>query len=223
MTRAAAPFQPLISIVVASNNAGKIAEFHELLCELPVEWLRTSDLTGAPFLIDENGDSFEQNAILKARAACQATGYIALADDSGLEVDALSGRPGVRSARFAHEHASDVENNLALLAALEAVDDSDRTARFRCALAVITPFGHEPLLAFGDCEGRIARQPHGHGGFGYDPLFLVRSCNNRSMADLALHEKNQVSHRAKAVNNLRLMLSELILSMIRHLDCAIDR
>src|ERR1700690_997835 len=156
---------PLISVVVATNNAGKIAEFRELLADLPIEWLKASEAMDVPFHVVEDGDTFEQNAILKARAGCVATGYTAVADDSGLEVDALSGRPGVRSARYAHEHANDNENNSALLAALAEVKDVDRTARFRCALAVVTPFGHEPLLAFGSCEGRIAQQPRGQGGF----------------------------------------------------------
>src|ERR1039457_4411890 len=172
MTKPAAPSSPLISVVVATNNAGKISEFRELLADLPIEWLKASEVMGAPFHFIEDGDTFEHNAILKARAACVATGYVAIADDSGLQVDALFGRPGVRSARYAHEHANDDENNLALLAALAEVKNADRTARFCCALAVVTPFGHDPLLAFGSCEGRIAKQLRGQGGFGYDPLFL---------------------------------------------------
>jgi XTP/dITP diphosphohydrolase len=208
---------PLISLVVATNNAGKIAEFRELLADLPVEWLRTSDVTAKPFHVIENGDTFEDNALLKARAACVATGYAAVADDSGLEVDALSGRPGVRSARYAHEHATDSENNSALLAALASVKDAERTARFRCALAVVTPFGHNPILAFGSCEGRIAQQPRGQGGFGYDPLFLIESCDDRSMAELGSIEKNRVSHRGRAVSNLRPRLMELIATMVGQL------
>ncbi len=204
---------PLISLVVATNNAGKVSEFRSLLADLPVEWLRTADLMATPFHVVENGETFEENAILKARAACVATGYAAVADDSGLEVDALSGRPGVRSARYAHEHASDNENNAALLAALAGVNDADRTARFRCALAVVTPFGNGPIVAFGSCEGRIAQQPRGQGGFGYDPLFLVGAYDNRSMAELESLEKNRVSHRGQAVNNLRPLLMDLLAGM----------
>ena len=217
MSKPAPLSYPLISVVVATNNAGKISEFRELLADLPIEWLRTSDVMDAPLHVIENGDTFEQNAILKARAACVATGYAAVADDSGLEVDALSGRPGVRSARYAHELADDNENNLALLAALAEVKDADRAARFRCALALVTPFEYDPLLAFGTCEGRIARQPRGQGGFGYDPLFLVNSCSDRSMAELEAFEKNRVSHRGQAVNNLRPRLIQLIASMVRQL------
>jgi XTP/dITP diphosphohydrolase len=176
---------------------------------------------GAPFHVIEDGDTFEHNAILKARAACVATGYVAIADDSGLQVDALLGRPGVRSARYAHEHANDDENNVALLAALAEVKNADRAARFRCALAVVTPFGHDPLLAFGSCEGRIAKQLRGRGGFGYDPLFLVKNCDDRSMAELEPLEKNRVSHRGQAVNNLRPRLIELVASMVRQLDPAV--
>jgi XTP/dITP diphosphohydrolase len=218
MSVLAAKSEPLISLVVATNNAGKIAEFRELLADLPVEWLRTSDVMTTPFHVIENGDTFEQNAILKARAACLATGYAAVADDSGLEVDALLGRPGVRSARYAHEHASDNENNSALLAALASVKDADRVARFRCALAVVTPFGNDPILAFGSCEGRIAQQPRGQGGFGYDPLFLVNDCVDRSMAELGSLEKNRVSHRGRAVNNLRPRLLELFAGLVGQLD-----
>lgn len=194
----------------------------ELLADLPVELVRVSDVTGAPFVVVEDGDTFEQNAILKASAACHATGYTALADDSGLEVDALSGRPGVRSARFAHEQANDAENNSALLEALERVDDIHRTARFRCVLAIVTPASQVPLLAFGSCEGHIARHALGTGGFGYDPLFRVKSCNDRSMAELAPDEKNRVSHRAEAAAHLRPQLRELILGMASELVQADD-
>jgi XTP/dITP diphosphohydrolase len=209
---------PLTSFVVATNNAGKIAELQQLLSDLPLQWLRISDITGASFSVVEDGQTFEANAILKAEAACRATGFMALADDSGLEVDALAGHPGVRSARFAHEHASDEENNTALLRALHGVDERQRTARFRCVLVLVTPYGGSPLLAVGSCEGSIARQPHGQGGFGYDPLFLVKGCDGRTMADLAPQEKNRLSHRAQAVRNLRPLLNELILNSIAQLD-----
>jgi XTP/dITP diphosphohydrolase len=193
-----------------------------LLADLPIEWLKVSDLTDVPFLVEEDGETFEQNAIVKALAACRATGYGALADDSGLEVDALSGRPGVRSARFAHEHASDAENNVALLKALSAVEDADRTARFRCALAVVTPFDEVQLLAHGCCEGRIDRHSLGQGGFGYDPLFRVKSCNDRSMAELTPEEKNRVSHRGQAVEQLRPLLNDLILRLANQLACVVE-
>lgn len=212
--------QPLASLVVATNNLGKTAELRELLADLPLEWLRVSDVTGTRFSVVENGRTFEENAILKAEAACRATGFMALADDSGLEVDALGGHPGVRSARFAHEHASDEENNQALLQALKEVNDPNRTARFRCILALATPYGEAPLLSAGRCEGSIARKPHGQGGFGYDPLFLVLNSNHRSMADLASEEKNRISHRGEAVRALRPLLNELLRSLVAQLGLA---
>jgi len=201
---------PLLTVAVATNNAGKIKEFHELLRDLPIEWVRVSDISGSPFSVVEDGETFQDNALIKANAACRITGYVALADDSGLEVDALALRPGVRSARFAHDNATDAENNLALLAALAGIDKKSRTARFRCSLAVVSPFGDGPLLTAGTCEGRIGYEPRGSGGFGYDPLFLVDSLGDRTMAELTAKEKNQVSHRGQAVRQLRPMLLDLV-------------
>ena len=140
-----------------------------------------------------------------------------LADDSGLEVDALGGRPGVRSARFAGEGATDGENNAALLDALGTVDrafagetETPTTARFRCVIALVDPWSTgEPILAEGRCEGHVLREPRGSGGFGYDPLFLVEG-SERTMAELTLEEKNRVSHRAKALVALRPTLVALI-------------
>src|ERR1019366_4104095 len=154
-----------------------------------------------PLGIVENGKTFAENAILKARAVAQATMMLTLADDSGLEVDALDGRPGVRSARFAHERATDAENNAALLAALEATGDgaheADRLkARFRCAIALVDPYSREgePVVVEGTCEGIITRAPPGSGGFGYDPLFVVAGVD-KTMAELTEAEKNTMSHR----------------------------
>ncbi len=214
MSQALGTKWPLLSIVVSSNNAGKIKEFGGLLSDLPVQWLRITDLIGEAWAVDETGDTFEQNAILKAQAACQATGLVALADDSGLEVDALSGGPGVRSARFAHAHASDEENNAELLRALQRVDDPGRTARFRCVLALVSPHEPAPMIARGSCEGWIAREPEGQNGFGYDPLFRVRLFNGRSMAALSTAEKGDVSHRGKAVRQLRPQLLQLLTRML---------
>jgi len=204
---------PPTTIVVATNNAGKTKELHELLRDLPIDWVRVSDITGKPFSVIEDGETFEENALIKAKAACQATGIIALADDSGLQVDALFGHPGVRSARFAHERATDGENNLALMTALKGVGLGARGARFRCALAVVSPLGDVPLLATGCCEGRIGFEPQGNGGFGYDPLFIVEGHGGRTMAELTPDEKNRSSHRGEAVRQLRPQLARLILSM----------
>jgi XTP/dITP diphosphohydrolase len=209
-----APHVPLLSIVVASNNVGKIRELHSLFLDLPIEWVRMADVIGRPWFVEETGATFEENAVLKARAATAATGFVALADDSGLEVDALRGSPGVRSARFAHEHASDKENNAALLEALSDVEDGARTARFQCVLAVVRPGEAAPLLARGSCEGWIEREPIGSNGFGYDPLFRVAELGGASMATLSDEEKGKISHRGNAVRQLRPLLVQLLERMI---------
>jgi XTP/dITP diphosphohydrolase len=198
----------LLTIVLASNNPGKLAELSALLARIPVQLLSAQQALGEAPDISEDGDTFEANALIKARAVCEATGMIALADDSGLEVTALGGRPGVRSARYAHERATDAENNAALLKEMEAVEE--RSARFRCVLALVTPWEDTPRLAEGSCSGTIARAPRGSGGFGYDPLFVVEGMDGRAMAELSDSEKNRVSHRARAVRALRDLLIELI-------------
>jgi XTP/dITP diphosphohydrolase len=218
MTEADTARGPLLTIVVASNNLGKIVELQTMLSDLPVQWLRISDLLRRPWSVVEDGTTFEENAVLKARAACRATGFVALADDSGLEVDALAGRPGIRSARFAHEKATDEENNEELLRALRHVQDPKRAAQFRCVLALLARHDSVPILAGGCCKGRIAREPFGHNGFGYDPLFRVDRLAGRSMADLSADEKNQVSHRGDAVRQLRPLLIDLLTTLVQQLQ-----
>ncbi len=189
----------VMTLVLATKNRGKVAELRPLLAGLPLD-VRTVDEV-APNLpsVIEDGTTFEANAILKAHAVAEATQLVTLADDSGLEVDALGGRPGVRSARFAGDGATDAENNAALLAALEEVHGPDRHARFRSVVAIVDPFaiGAAPIVAEGKCEGTIAREPRGLGGFGYDPLFVLEG-DERSMAELSEDDKNRVSHRGKA-------------------------
>lgn len=204
------------SLVVATNNRGKLAELRHLLAGLNVEVLSLQDVSRKPIQVVEDGDTFEANAIKKAREVASATMMLTLADDSGLEVDALGGAPGVRSARFAGERATDAENNAALLAAIEALDASDPArsdmkARFRCVLALVDPFVRdgEPLVVEGTCEGKITRTPRGSGGFGYDPLFLVEG-TDRTMAELSEEEKNRISHRAQATQHLRLALEKTL-------------
>lgn len=204
----------LLTLVLASANEGKLRELRALLSELPVEVMSVKDVLGESPSIAEMGATFEENALLKARAVCQATRLVSLADDSGLEVDALGGRPGVRSARFAHERATDAENNAALLAELEHVANDERTARFRCVLALVSPFSERVRTAEGTCAGRIARTPRGSGGFGYDPLFLVDGQGGRSMAELAEDEKNLVSHRGQAVRALKPLVVELVTELL---------
>ena len=204
---------PALSIVVATNNPGKVREFNQLLRDLPVEWLSIAELAGADWSVAETGATFEENAVIKAQAACRATGFVALADDSGLEVDALLGKPGVFSARFAHGHATDAENNVELLRLMQYVPDTERAARFRCVLALATPYISVPVLTHGACTGHIGRTPEGMHGFGYDPLFLVDGMGGRSMAELTAEEKGKISHRGQAVERMRPMLNELLRRM----------
>jgi XTP/dITP diphosphohydrolase len=201
---------PVLSVVLATQNEGKLSELRLLLADLPVHVLSVRDALGASLDVVEDGETFRDNALIKARAVCRATHMVSLADDSGLEVDALGGRPGVRSARFAHEHATDAENNAKLLLELEAVPDAQRSARFRCVLALVTPSNDTPSTVDGVCEGSIAREPRGCGGFGYDPLFIVAGEGGRTLAELSEEEKNRVSHRGKAMRALRPLLVELV-------------
>ena len=201
----------LLTIVLATSNHGKIQELRALLADLPVQFLSAAEVLGEQPSIVEDGATFEANALIKARAVARATRTLALADDSGLEVDALGGRPGVRSARFAHERATDAENNAALLRELENIEEGARGARFRCVLSLVNPWQEsEVYVAEGSCEGSIARAPRGNGGFGYDPLFVVAGQDGKAMAELSEDDKNQVSHRARAVAALRGILLKLV-------------
>lgn len=200
----------VLTVVLASSNEAKFTELSALLADLPIELVRFQDIVGQKHPLSEDGETFEANALQKATTVCRVTHMIALADDSGLEVDALAGRPGVRSARFAHERATDAENNAALLRALEDIDEDGRSARFRCVLLLVSPWEESPRIAEGRCEGMIARTPRGSGGFGYDPLFVVADSGGRAMAELSEEEKNAVSHRGRAARALRPMIVELV-------------
>ena len=192
-------------IVLASNNAGKVREIKQLLAEWQIEILPQSEC-GVPD-IEETGLSFVENAILKARNAAAHSGLSAIADDSGIEVDALHGAPGIYSARFAGKGASDQENLDKLLAELTSVPDNERTARFQCLL-VYMRHGSDPtpLICQGTWEGRILQAPRGENGFGYDPVFFVPD-RNCSAAELPPDIKNRLSHRGQALRELLLELS----------------
>ncbi len=187
-------------VVLATANAGKQREFAALLQPLDIELLLQSTLGIGS--IEETGTTFEANALLKARHAATVSGLPALADDSGLEVDALGGRPGVYSARYAGADASDADNNALLIRELAQVPEAQRSARYRCVLALVHSGDDAmPLVSHGSWEGRIAQQPAGSGGFGYDPWFIPRGFDCTA-AQLPLAEKNALSHRAVALRAL---------------------
>ena len=191
-------------IVLASGNKGKLREFNQVLGDLGVEVLPQSafDVPDA----EETGLSFVENAILKARHACQLTGLPSLADDSGLEVDALNGAPGIYSARFSGAGATDSDNNAKLLQLLEGISPEARSARFRCILVFMRHAEDPtPLICQGTWEGQILPQPQGDNGFGYDPLFLVPGLDIAS-AQLPPEQKNRLSHRGQAVQQLIKMI-----------------
>ncbi len=196
---------PLV-VVLATRNPGKVRELESLLADLPVRLQSLIDFPQIPPLPEE-GDTYAANAASKAVAVARATGQAALADDSGLEVDALDGAPGVRSSRFLGEEATDAERNAAVLERLRDVPAEARTARFRAVVAVALRDGTVRTFE-GVVEGRIADRPAGETGFGYDPIFLVPQFG-RAMAELGPEVKNRISHRAQAVRAARTYLSTL--------------
>jgi XTP/dITP diphosphohydrolase len=193
-------------IVLASNNAGKVREINQLLAEQRIEVVpqREFDIPEA----EETGLTFVENAILKARQAATLSGLAAIADDSGIEVDALRGAPGIYSARYAGPGAGDEENNRKLLQALKGIPEAERTARFQCVM-VYMRHGEDPtpIICQGTWEGRILEAPQGENGFGYDPLFFVpdEGCTS---AELDPATKNRLSHRGEALRKLLSILSE---------------
>jgi XTP/dITP diphosphohydrolase len=191
-------------VVLATNNPGKLRELRELLAPLSFEVLPQTQFT--PVAAEETGLSFVENAILKARHAARASGLPAIADDSGLEVDALHGAPGIYSARYAGEQASDADNLEKLVAALRPWPPEQRTARYRCALAFLRwDLDPAPVICQTQWEGRIIDMPRGSGGFGYDPVFELTD-RGLTVAELSATEKNQLSHRGRA---LRALVGEL--------------
>jgi XTP/dITP diphosphohydrolase len=203
-------------VVVATRNRGKLQEIVLLLRDLNLDLCPIDDLAPDAEL-REDADTFEDNALAKARQAAAITGLPAIADDSGLEVDALGGAPGVRSARYASDEgylpaeeqsplSDDARNNAKLLEAMKGVPEEKRTARYRCVAAFVDPARAIELCRAGSCEGEIRAVPRGGGGFGYDPLFQVPGLG-KTMAELTLDEKNQLSHRAAAFRSLAAALT----------------
>jgi XTP/dITP diphosphohydrolase len=192
--------------VLATGNAGKLREMRAILAPLNVDVRPQSEFTRGS--AEETGLSFVENAILKARFAAEASGLPAIADDSGLEVDALHGAPGIYSARYAGPAADDAANNARLLAELDPVGNEERDARYHCAMVFLRwPLDPAPIVCQASWEGRIARLPRGSGGFGYDPLFLVGD-GERTAAEFDPQHKNEVSHRGKALRALVAALTE---------------
>ena len=190
-------------LVLATRNDGKIREITGLLSSLPVEILTYEDFDAWPEL-EETGETFEENAAAKASTLSEWSGLPALADDSGLEVDALGGRPGVRSARYAGTQGDAPANIALLLKEMKGVPMQERRARFVCVIALTGP--SEPAMEVRDtCEGTISEAARGEGGFGYDPVFMP-SGEDRTMAELSMEDKNAISHRGKALRRLRAML-----------------
>jgi XTP/dITP diphosphohydrolase len=193
-------------LLVASGNRGKLAEISRILDGCVEKIYSLADFSDIPAPL-EDGDTFEANARKKAMIAALATGIPALADDSGLVVDALDGRPGIFSARFAGEGSSDAENNAKLLRELTDVVGEDRTAAFHCVVALCFPDGSSRVF-HGELKGIVLERSRGAGGFGYDPLFLVPA-HGKTLAELEMDIKNEISHRGKALKCLREYLSQV--------------
>lgn len=189
-------------LAIASRNPGKIREIVSICSDWPVEWLTADDRWPD---VEETGATYLDNALLKARAVAGAVEAAALADDSGIEVDALGGAPGPRSARYAGEGATDEANLRMLIRAVSGVPASGRTARYRCVAAVAWPDGRN-AWAEGVCEGLLLTRPRGAGGFGYDPVFVPAGWD-RTMAQLSPEEKDRISHRGRALRALAERLS----------------
>jgi XTP/dITP diphosphohydrolase len=182
-------------LLLATNNKGKVREYKHMLKELPFELVSPAEV-GISTEVEEIGESLEENAVLKATTLARESRLLTLADDSGLEVDALGGEPGRLSARYAGEGASDEDRVNYLLKKLEGVPEGKRQARFKCVIAIATP-DSEVELCPGECEGVIALEPRGKEGFGYDPVFYLPDLG-KTMAELSLEEKNSISHRGWA-------------------------
>ncbi|HEV2907594.1 MAG TPA: RdgB/HAM1 family non-canonical purine NTP pyrophosphatase [Actinomycetota bacterium] len=190
-------------LVVASRNPGKVREILEICADWPVEWLTFEQVSWPE--VAETGTTYMENAVLKAQKVAEATGQAALADDSGLEVDALGGAPGPRSARYAGNDAGDEQNLRALIRAVAGVPRPGRTARYRAVAVLAWPDGRH-VWAEGECEGLLRTKARGSGGFGYDPIFEPIGWE-RTMAELTLQEKNRISHRGRALGALREILA----------------
>jgi XTP/dITP diphosphohydrolase len=196
-----------MQIVLATRNRHKLQEVRDMLQGMPVEILSCDGFAGCPDVV-EDGATFADNALKKARAIARHTGHITIADDSGLEVDALGGLPGIYSARYAGEPADDRRNNDKLLAELDGMPDEKRGAQFTCVIAIVDGRGREKVVE-GVCRGVIIRELKGLQGFGYDPLFFD-AASGLTFAEMAARQKNSISHRSRAIQELKKILPEFI-------------
>lgn len=195
------------TLLVATHNQGKVKEFAEMLADLDLEWLSLDDI-GLEKDVAETGQTFAENAILKAETYARETGYFTLADDSGLEVDALRGEPGIYTARYGGAGLDHEGRYQLLLKNMQGIADVDRSARFRCVIALATPAGLVGT-ANGVCEGRIAEKPMGDGGFGYDPVFFLPD-RGVTMAQVPSSVKHQISHRGRALKEIEPLLRQQV-------------
>ena len=199
-------------LLIATNNKGKLRELSQLFSDLPLNCITLNE-AGFDIEVEETGATYGENALLKATILHRESRLLTLADDSGLEVDALDGRPGIHAARYAGPNATNQDRWNKLLNELKDVSDAQRTARFKCAIALVTQ-GMPPITVEGVCEGRIAFAPSGNGGFGYDPIFFIPEYNC-TMAELDETIKNQISHRARAAVKAKEILREWIKKYFR--------
>jgi len=197
-----------VKLLVATHNQGKVAEFAEMLADMAIEWL-SLDAVGVTDDVEETGATFRENAILKATAYARATGLLTLADDSGLEVDALGGEPGIYTARYGGEGLDHEGRYQLLLRNLAGVPWAARTARFHAVIALADPQGSVMGLADGVCEGMIATEPAGSGGFGYDPVFFLPD-RGITMAQVGAGIKHQISHRGQAMKAIAPLLRQIL-------------
>lgn len=196
-------------VVIATRNPGKFREIKAILSSLPLKFLSLEDFPDIPEVV-EDGATFAENAGKKARTIADFTGRPAIADDSGLAVDALQGRPGVFSSRYAGEKATDRKRCQKLLEEMASIPEGKRQARFMCTMAVALPGGRMQVVE-GECRGWITSAPRGKRGFGYDPIFFVPEFG-KTMAELAPEEKNRISHRGRALEKLKILLPEFLSS-----------
>ncbi|MCM3237184.1 XTP/dITP diphosphatase [Heyndrickxia oleronia] len=192
-------------VIIATKNSGKAKEFESLFSAFNIKVKTLLDFPDA-IDVEETGHTFEENAVLKAETIASQFGQMVLADDSGLCIDALNGRPGIYSARYAGEEKDDEKNIDKVLKEMKDVPAGDRSARFYCALALAVP-GEKTITVSGTCEGEILRGRHGENGFGYDPIFFLKE-KGVTMAEIPSSEKNQISHRAAALQNLYIILKD---------------